>query len=118
MRLWRAPMQVEDHVDAAHVEPSRKVFDRPPVRLRGGGAADPEPAILVERQAHHVDIPSRDGVERTVVNRPVEKGLVLYARVLTACAVYAPKPHDAPLGVHEAIAPDVDLEWRPTFADV
>jgi len=101
--------QVEDRRHPMGVEQGHVGRDHPLVgraRVGDGHAADPQPAALVQRQAHHVHVPGGDRPDRAIVGWAVEDPLPLHAHIFGAGAVHAvqdngpAQPIDQPIPRH------------------
>src|SRR4051794_9467201 len=74
--------------------------------VRRGDAVDPEPAVLVQRDAHDVRVPGADGRDGGRVAGAVEDVIALDAGVLRAGAVDTVQV-DGHAGVEDLVARDV-----------
>ncbi len=84
------PVQVENDVERATVEQVDVVDDRLAIVASSVGGlhtVDAEPAVLVERDAHGMRMPGRDGTDGRKVVRTVEDAPTLDARVFGTRAV-------------------------------
>ena len=103
------PMEVDDRVHAGRVQAADVAGDRVAVvgaAVGGRGAVDAQPAVLVERHAHGVDVPGGHRRHRGGVAGPIEEPVVGHALVLGAGAVHAQQPNRASGAVDEVIAGD------------
>jgi hypothetical protein len=103
----RIPVKVEDRVQARVVEASHKRADRCPVSRAAvtcGGPVDTEPAVLVQRDAHGVDVPGRHGGDRARACRPSKHPQALDTRILRAREVHSEQPDRTPVRVDEPIS--------------
>ena len=66
--------------------------------------ADPEPAVLVERDPHGIDLPGEHRADRGLVDRPVrDPGVVIRAATLEHRSVDAAQLDVLPRPIHEAV---------------
>jgi hypothetical protein len=101
------PVQVEDHVEAGFLEGLHVGVDGGAVRdpaVAGVDAVDPQPAALVQRQPHRVDVPALHRLDRRRVGRALEDAVAFDALVLGSGAVDAEQAHGVSATVDEAVA--------------
>jgi hypothetical protein len=107
----RRVVEVEDHDEPRRLEPRDEATDSVPVvdaAVARLDPVDPQPAGLVQRQRHRVDVPGLHCRDRAGVARPVEEPVALLAGVLGAGAVHAQQAHRLPGLVDEVVALDAD----------
>ncbi len=107
----RRVLEVEDHVKPRRLEPVDIAANCPLV----GGAAelgidavDPQPAGLVQRHPHGVDLPALHHRDRGRVHRPVEQSPTLLAGILGPGAVHPEQPHRLSPAVDQVVGADAD----------
>ena len=109
------PDQRELDVHAVPVEKVHVADDRLAVVgtvVRALDPVDAEPAVLVQRHPHEVDMPGRDRPHGRHTRRAVEDAPPLDAGVLRTRAVNAAQDHRAAAGVAEMRSDDVEAPTR------
>src|SRR5207253_10807021 len=101
------PVEVDDRIHARRVQAADVAGDRVAVvgaAVGGRGAVDAEPAVLVERHAHGVDVPGGHRRHRGGLAGPTHEPAVGHALVFGAGAVHAQQPDRASGAVDAVIA--------------